>query len=307
MKKALVPIAAIVVALTFVFSMFVTGNNVSSNDATDAASADAADTGAAADAATPSGTAESASAEAEIAEPDVEVPDAAVADAPAAEPTEPVAVESTAEVAAEPASDTNTDAAELRLADPANPVSVTLGSVDPESGFELEATFSPYGAALFDLRMSGFDERVDGDEPYALVGQITTSYAGQTYAEYPYAARWVTIDGVQVDLRNAAWSLGEIEREPGSETVRRARYRVTVLDESGEPIAEVVRDWTVELGSYDIALDQRVVNLSGRALAVSFSQFLQGDVVDDGAAYLGDMRLFATGYFRPSDPNRTMV
>ncbi|MEM6332773.1 MAG: YidC/Oxa1 family insertase periplasmic-domain containing protein [Planctomycetota bacterium] len=310
MKKALVPIAAIAVALTFAFAMFVMGNNTSTRDgAADAAEENTASPAAVDPAldgeigeATPT-TAEAA--EVAQAEPQTQPDTLAVADVP----TEVADVEQAAAAVEETTQSEAQDAPPpaLRLADPVNAASVTLGSLEPDSEFELEATFNPYGAALFDLKMSGFRFEVDGEEPYQLVGKIETSYAGRTFAEYPYAARWVTIDGVRVDLRNEAWSLAETTRVAAGGPLRRAVYRVTVVDDSGEAIAEVVRAWSVEPGSYDIALDQRVVNLSGRALSVSFSQFLQGDVVDDGAAYLGDMRLFATGYFRPSDPNRTMV
>src|SRR5690606_7392574 len=59
--------------------------------------------------------------------------------------------------------------------------------------------------------------------------------------------------------------------------------------------------------SYDLRIEQQLINLSGRALEVRWEQNIQGDLPTEKARYTGDVRKFVTGYFAPWDPRRINI
>jgi len=311
-KKALVPIIAVVVAVVLGISTFrISSNNTPPANPpgapTSTPEADIAADATVGDTATPG----------PITEPNPDDPTptdapAAVAERPDAEtgadPAADLAAASPAQ--AEPSAAAGGDAQparELRVADAGEAENVTLGSTDPASGFDAEVRLTKWGAGLWEVRLAEYHATADGDEPYLLLaGPVTGSFAGNDYSAYPFAARSVVIDGAAVDLERVAWRAERVRRVEGIGTpATSVTYAATIVDADDEPVARVLRTWTLPRGGYDLSLDQRIVNLTGEPITARFSQYLMGDIVDDGPAYLGDRRMFVTGYFRPN--NNTAV
>src|SRR5690606_34656462 len=95
-----------------------------------------------------------------------------------------------------------------------------------------------------------------------------------------------------------------VENDNGSSV----EYRVTIADADDQPVAEIVRRYSLAPGSYDLRLEQRVINRTAAPLRVVWEQNAQADLPADDASYMGDRRLVATGYFNLHyDPQRTNV
>lgn len=103
----------------------------------------------------------------------------------------------------------------------------------------------------------------------------------------------------QVLLFGDVWT----QVEPG-------HFRTVIKDRSsGDSVLAVSRRFVLPEGRYDITLEQRVENLSGRPLSLSWVQFGPGDLIVDQTTYLRDVRRFHLGYlFDPQrDPEQAHV
>lgn len=85
--------------------------------------------------------------------------------------------------------------------------------------------------------------------------------------------------------------------------------RAEVIDGSGRVALEIERTWRVSPDSYDVRLEQRVTNRSGRALRLRWYQMGPVDLPAEAEVYGGDKRRVRFGYLlKPSlDPGRQTV
>ncbi len=199
----------------------------------------------------------------------------------------------------------------LAVATAPNPHNVTLGSANPASDYRLELKLVRWGAGVERITLADFetDESLFQPNqrfPYVLAETLKTDPAetGVDFLVYPYAARSITINGEVANLVNAAWQASDITEDAAGQSVD---FTLSVVDANGKPVLDIVRTYRVPKDGYDITLAQRLVNRTDGSLNVAWSQYIQGDVIDDGAQYLGDQRLFGLGYFPPRYPNRPLV
>ncbi len=196
----------------------------------------------------------------------------------------------------------------LRAKQADTPIAPALGSDDPDSPFKLRVAFTSYGAGIRQITLADYAQFVDPaiDDaprlPYTLINVEHGLPDGIAPAFYPYAARAVTINGQTVSLADVRWIADDITRFDDQRAA--VTYRLPIVDEQGDPVAEVVRTWSLAAGSYDLELDQRVINQTDRPMNLSFAQYGQGDVLTDLGAYLGDRRMFITGHFRDESPSK---
>ncbi|QQE12228.1 YidC/Oxa1 family insertase periplasmic-domain containing protein [Planctomycetota bacterium] len=179
---------------------------------------------------------------------------------------------------------------------------VSLGSDKPEDGYKLKVDFTSWGSGIKTFTLTDY-KRVTYpyNEPYSVEGKLESA-TGLT--AYPYAARSIRVNGQYVALDTKQWTSSQIrDTERGQEVT----YSVIVADGSNNPVVEIQRVYTLPKDTYSLELQQKVINLSGKPIDVQFNQYAQGDVIDDGAAYLGDKRQFVTAYFPASDPLRTRI
>ncbi|MEM7626517.1 MAG: YidC/Oxa1 family insertase periplasmic-domain containing protein [Planctomycetota bacterium] len=309
--KLLVPIIAILIGIVFALAVANSGNNappIPEDDAVAPAAAEAGDS--AADAA-PAASDQGDQAGTAVASTDH-------------------AVETTTD-AAPPTAPQATPFTGLRAVPTDDPLAPALGGDQPDSEFKLRVEFTSYGAGLKKITLADYAQFVDppaeGEDrpPYTLIDVNHGLAEGASPAFYPYAAQTVTINGQTVNLWNMQWTLdpgnhpepydGEtdaalITYNPNityADDSQAVTYRLPIIDENGQPVAEIVRTWTVTAGSYDLSLDQRVVNKTDTPLDVTFKQYGQGDVLTDLGAYLGDRRMFITGHFRDENPPKYSI
>ena len=143
------------------------------------------------------------------------------------------------------------------------------------------------------------------DERYVLQTAIGLQSAKGTTIQTPILAAYaLNVRGwgetqQQVILFGDVWT----EIEPGW-------FQTEVKDtQSGKTILAVTRRFVLPEGRYDITLEQRVENRSGRPLSLSWVQYGPGDLIVDQTTYLRDVRRFHLGYLFDAerDPEQAHV
>lgn len=167
-----------------------------------------------------------------------------------------------------------------KVAAPVQPLTLTSDT--------LVLKIDAYGAGMTDLELPKFNPH-KGDTTHYIMSQTAKDLAGNSLTN-GYAATEISVDGTTLTLFNQAWSIGA--KTPASVTLS-----ATVQDLAGHPVLRVERTWALADRPYGIDLTQKIVDLDGKTHQVSFAQLAQDDVANDGAAYMGDGRKFALGYF----------
>ncbi len=193
------------------------------------------------------------------------------------------------------------------LTDQARPA--VIGSDDPASPFKLRVVLSRWGAAVWKITLSDYLIQVDKPEHYLIHDRLTlpdpADRSKQTPKAYAYAAKSVTVNGVRIPLEsNDAWLAGEVVT---TDKVSWVEYTATLADENKTPVLRLVRRYTLKADSYDLTLEQELVNLTDTPLTVRFDQNLQGDL-SYKPSYMGDKRQVVAGHFALWwDPTRESI
>jgi len=182
----------------------------------------------------------------------------------------------------------------LTLVETSGQGTIVIGSDDPASGYLMRVELTSWGAGVKRLTLTEYAMGADGaqaEERYVILDTPERKIA-------PFAATGLTINGTPLNLvTQTQWAAQEpVEDENGVSVTLVA----AVQDAAGNAVAEVRRVYRLEKGTYDLRLDQAVVNRSGEPIDVAFVQYGQGDMIRDPAAYLGDRREYVTGYFNPN-------
>ncbi len=173
-----------------------------------------------------------------------------------------------------------------------------IGFDNPRSSFKLRVEFTRYGAAIYKITLSDYLMTVGKPDHYVVHDRLTLpdpkDPTNQIPYEYAYAAKSITVNGTTIPLKtNDAWIAGDAVT---NNKVSWVEYTATLADADDQPVLKIIRRYTVKAGSYDLSLDQKLVNLTDQPLEVRWDQNLQGDLVND-SGYLGDRRQFVSGYF----------
>ncbi len=179
-----------------------------------------------------------------------------------------------------------------------------IGYDDPKSPFKMRVELSKYGAGVLRITLADYLKTVGKPDHYVVLDELKVP--SEDVAEwYAYAARRVVVNGTSVPIeKNRVWSTGDVITTDQSSSVT---YTATIADGDGRSVLQIVRRYTVIAGSYDLSLDQHLVNLADTPLTVRWEQNLQGDLVND-SGYLGDRRQYVSGYFAPWwDPSKAGI
>ena len=186
-----------------------------------------------------------------------------------------------------------------------NAQNVSLGTEDPEGEYDLKVNFVKWGSGIKNFTLARYDKETGpSEERYTVEGTLTTPAELGGFTAYPYAASKVLINGQSVNLLNVPWNASEVRKTEQGEEVTMS---VVIADAGNKPVLEIQRTFLLPKKSYSVQLQQKLVNKTGEPIDVQFIQYAQGDVIDDGAAYLGDRRLFLTAYFPESDTTRSRI
>ncbi len=206
-----------------------------------------------------------------------------------------------------------------------------LGTADPKTSTDhmLQVQLSGYGGSVLKLQTTRHAQTFGSKARYSLQSVLSVVDAkGQLIsADYPLAAKWITIDGARVQLDDRAWKLArvyagekavdvekaswtgegeaEFEKNRGDEIYTKAVYTLDIEDEDGNPIAHLERSYWVVEGKYELRVDQKIINKTADRILVVLSQ----NAIAEMPASVGDRsdsRKSYAGYFdKTLDPNRS--
>ncbi len=238
-------------------------------------------------------------------------PDVAAGDAPPATQQQPraaaLAEPAPLPPATRPAVESTDGAGFVVVPTDPQPVPTIGSTADADNRFMMQVRFTPWNAGIKSLKLSRYSEVVGEHVPYELERQLPSGAgaAGKPTYVYPLGANLITINGQIIDLRYARWKVttNPDARANGGQ----AGFELMLADaNAGDPNAVVTlrRTYTLDPNSYDLRLDQRIVNQTGRPVSIEYVQYGQGDLPVEGG-YMGDRRTAVLGYFRPEyDPSR---
>ena len=186
---------------------------------------------------------------------------------------------------------------------PQTPSFAPLGSLDPASDWLLELRFAGAGAGVESITLARYYTDTKKTEHYAVQRKRSIASGGSTpVAVVSLAARAVIINGETVDLYSTLG--GPIWREtaPGA-------FEAVIEDSAGAPIARVEKRYVLTPNSYNVRIEQRLVNLTDAALKVEWIQYGPVDMPPDLLGYGGDQRRLRFGYLLSpqQDPSRQIV
>ena len=183
--------------------------------------------------------------------------------------------------------------------DQAAPVPQPLGSLDPRQA-KLFLEFSLTGAGLGKITLSDFwltaawKNRADahyealkrGDPSPPPLPPLTSRYVLQETR--PWGNSQITIlPAISITINGEIVRLQWRETGPG-------RFESTIVDGNDRRILQITRQWLLE-NDYEIALKQRVKNLTNGPLTIQWTQYGPGDLTVDRARYM-DRRRFRFGW-----------
>ncbi len=139
----------------------------------------------------------------------------------------------------------------------------------------------------------GSVEPPPADTRYVLARESLVPFGTELVTIPLLSARSVTINGTELNLvPSVCWKLDG----PG-------RFVAEIRNADDAPVARIVRTWSLD--SWDIKLDQRLINLSGTDLKVRWSQYGPPNLEPDRSRYM-DRRRFRFGWLLGPqlDPDR---
>ena len=237
-----------------------------------------------------------------VAEPDTAEQETATADTQSPEVAES---SETSEAAAEQATKNDTepaaDAEPVEAVPGLHAVTVTdgkdvaIGSSDKDSPYKIKVDLTRYGAAVVRISLTDYLKTVGESDHYIVTDPLTLPGEKIPWW-YAYAAWNINVNGDDIPLSKAeVWSTGDVVTNDQTSSVS---FTATIADAENTPVLKIVRTYTLAVDSYDLSLDQRLINLSDKPLKVRWEQNFQGDLIND-SGYLGDRRKYASGYFAP--------
>jgi YidC/Oxa1 family membrane protein insertase len=166
-----------------------------------------------------------------------------------------------------------------------------LGSLDPKSDARMRLRFADIGAGLESLELTDHFQTVDPNSPNELLQKRERSRSSSIVQLVPFAANAVRIDGRAVNIAFIPGGKGSVWRQtaPGS-------FEAMIEDDTGASVARLTRAWKLAPGRYDLALEQKVENLTQAPLSVQWVQTGPTDLPAGIVRYGGDKRRVRFGY-----------
>jgi YidC/Oxa1 family membrane protein insertase len=178
-----------------------------------------------------------------------------------------------------------------------------IGSLDPDGDARLLVEFNPVGAGIEAIRLADHFKTVDRKEHDVVQETIryTPQVGAPTVAVSSMAALAVSINDQVVDLaplEARIWS----QTGPGE-------FSATIEDDQGREVARVTRRYELVPGAYHLRLHQRVENLTGSPLRITWYQYGPLSLERGRLGYGGDPRRTRFGYLRSpaTDPAQQYV
>ena len=145
-------------------------------------------------------------------------------------------------------------------ADNASARTITLGSVDPKSGYKYQLELSSKGAAIRRAAFSEFDDRdYKNPQPLVIISPIQERDGSEVLAMANTNFAFVQ-QGLQLPLNRLDWKSFDAETaDDGSQT---ARFEAIIKrDDTGEPVLKLTKTYKISRDSYLLDCDVTAENL----------------------------------------------
>ncbi|MBA7689526.1 hypothetical protein ES703_98034 [subsurface metagenome] len=147
-------------------------------------------------------------------------------------------------------------------ADHAEPKAVTLGSIDPNSGFKFLLELTTKGASIAKATFSEFDDRDYRDpQPLVILSPVNLP-DGRQILSMANGRVVFPQQQLQLSLNRLHWQGFEVEKDyyDGSQT---ARFEAIIKNkDTGQPVVKLTKTYRVMVGSYMLDCDLTIENLS---------------------------------------------
>ncbi len=172
---------------------------------------------------------------------------------------------------------------------------LTLGSLDPNTGYKFQLILSSEGAAIEKATLSEFDDRnFKNPQPLALLSPVSF---GKDRRLLTMAVRKLVLmpQQQQLALDKLSWSSLDTQISDGHQT---AGFEALITDSIGQPFLKLSRTYSITTGSYLAECKLTVENLSKSAQDVRLD--IRGPVGIERESARTDMRKVIGG-FKTSD------
>jgi len=147
-------------------------------------------------------------------------------------------------------------------ADHAEPKAVTLGSIDPNSGFKFLLELTTKGASITKATFSEFDDRDYRDpQPLVILSPVNLP-DGRQILSMANGRVVFPQQQLQLPLNRLHWQGFEVEKDyyDGSQT---AMFEAIIKNkDTGQPVVKLTKTYRVMVGSYMLDCDLTIENLS---------------------------------------------
>lgn len=156
--------------------------------------------------------------------------------------------------------------AAVAISSTTQPTSVTIGSATKDDPtYALAIALSRVGAGIDSVTLNEYQRTVDKPDRYT----YQQPYAGHENASRPLATRWITVDGVKLDLESFTWIVAA--QSPGSAT-----FTLDIHGAEG-PLLRLTRTYTLtdrkaeadNAAGYEVKVDLSFENLAKRPVNVA--------------------------------------
>jgi len=183
------------------------------------------------------------------------------------------------------------DAVRLWASD-AQAKTVSLGSVDPKSGFKAQFELSSKGAAIKKATLSEFDDRdYKAPQPLVILSPVDSEILSMANKELV-----LTLNGQEykpLPMDRLHWESLGVER--GSKGSEAAHFEAVITDkDAGVPLVKLTKTYKVTPGSYLLDCDLTIENLTDSEQKAHFN--LAGPIGIGREGVRGDMRKVVGGF-----------
>jgi len=180
-------------------------------------------------------------------------------------------------------------------ADHAPAKTVTLGSVDPKSGFKFQLELNSKGAAIGKATFSEFDNRDRKDpQPLVVISPMRERSNSEVLAMANTAFVFV---GQQVELPLDKLHWKSFEPETEDDDSQTARFEATIKNEgTGELVLKLTKTYRVRRDSYLFDCDLTVENLTDGEQKVRFNLAGPGGLGKEAIRSRSEMRSVVAGF-----------
>jgi YidC/Oxa1 family membrane protein insertase len=139
------------------------------------------------------------------------------------------------------------------------PKTITLGSLDPNTGFKFLIDLTSRGAGISDAKLSEFGD-LDHKNPQPLVLLSPTVNLDGTPA-FSMATRSLILDNqLQLRMDKLDWTAGDVDTDNGTQT---ARFEAIIKDKTTDkPVVKLTKIYRVTPKNYDLDCNLTIENLS---------------------------------------------